>query len=823
MHRSHLLQLIDASLAAQQPDYAIEVLRRYLTDWPGDLGAQWLLARAFALKGQPKAALKVLEGVTVRDPEDHRAQRLYGELLRRTQSPLAAEAFAAAHVGDGLGAPPGLALPDWAEPARAAHLAEHVGDAANAQRDSAPLLALDTASPLPSLVHLNSLWHSGQLDLAHPLAEGFSRRWPSVIAFTLCLAECLSATGQHGRALELLHNAAAQDLAGQVVIRHWGEAHPYRALWDHALSFSLPGPLPADLIRALGLNRLHGAVAASLKNSAAAPAPATDQPASEELAEIQAQLDALSARLTAKSAPPQVEHYVLLSSRVRLTRLYGAGGFALVDSASRALAEAQTQMRAHVVYVDEAEALQPFKLEPVNAGNAWEVKLLVGKLSEHFRARGETLGALLIIGGADVIPFHHLPNPTEDPDADIPSDNPYAAADDNYFVPEWPVGRMPSSAGGDPALLVRALKNAAKHHLAQARKTMQARRSWLMRAWTLLQGMLGLRRSENGKAASSFGYSANVWRDASALVYDAIGDARDLLTCPPLDTTQLPSAGLAPSQLSYFNLHGIEDGPEWYGQRSPNDPVSVPEYPVALRPQDVTNSGRAPLIVFSEACYGANILNKSAENALCLRFLDSGARALVGSTKIAYGSVSEPLIAADLLGQCFWQNVNAGLPVGEALRLAKLQMAQEMSQRQGFLDGEDQKTLISFVLYGDPLASAPNRSGSAAKEAKRRALKFTTQAARVPTVESVAIDTALTPETVAQIKTLVAQYLPAMKDADLRAARTRSLPANAKHAAARATVITLAKTIQVNARAHPHFARVTFNDQGAVIKLAVSR
>ena len=26
-----------------------------------------------------------------------------------------------------------------------------------------------------------------------------------------------------------------------------------------------------------------------------------------------------------------------------------------------------------------------------------------------------------------------------------------------------------------------------------------------------------------------------------------------------------------------------------------------------------------------------------------------------------------------------------------------------MNQRQGFLDGEDQKTLISFVLYGDPL------------------------------------------------------------------------------------------------------------------------
>ena len=39
-----------------------------------------------------------------------------------------------------------------------------------------------------------------------------------------------------------------------------------------------------------------------------------------------------------------------------------------------------------------------------------------------------------------------LPNPTDDADPDIPSDNPYATADDNYFVPEWPIARLPTSA-----------------------------------------------------------------------------------------------------------------------------------------------------------------------------------------------------------------------------------------------------------------------------------------------------------------------------------------------------------------------------------------
>lgn len=59
---------------------------------------------------------------------------------------------------------------------------------------------------------------------------------------------------------------------------------------------------------------------------------------------------------------------------------------------------------------------------------------------------------------------------------------------------------------------------------------------------------------------------------------------------------------------------------------------------------------------------------------MCLRFLDSGALAFVGSTKIAYGSVAAPLISADLLASLFWQEVLAGQQVGNALRLAKQEL-----------------------------------------------------------------------------------------------------------------------------------------------------
>jgi hypothetical protein len=303
--------------------------------------------------------------------------------------------------------------------------------------------------------------------------------------------------------------------------------------------------------------------------------------------------------------------------------------------------------------------------------------------------------------------------------------------------------------------------------------------------------------------------------------------------------------------LSYFNLHGVEDGAEWYGQRSAEDPDAAAEYPVALRPADVVNSGRAPVIVFSEACYGANIFGKNTEDALCLRFLDSGSRALVGSTKTAYGSVTTPLIGADLLGHGFWKNVNAGLPVGEALRLAKLQMAQEMHTRQGFLDGEDQKTLISFVLYGDPLAAAPpfdKLRGRAKKNAKGLSAPKLTEPP-VTMCDKSEGEHEITPQMVTQIKTVVAQYLPGMHDAKWRVAHLHAECAGKHHACPTAhlakiakahpstsastlrqaqgapphTVITLSKTIRTNTHIHPHYARLTLDSHGSVIKMAVSR
>jgi hypothetical protein len=326
-----------------------------------------------------------------------------------------------------------------------------------------------------------------------------------------------------------------------------------------------------------------------------------------------------------------------------------------------------------------------------------------------------------------------------------------------------------------------------------------------------------------------------------------------MLVSPPLCSPAVPAGGspsslderdglaLPAARLGYFNLHGLVEAAEWYGQADPTENRGEADYPVALRPEDIPGDGRVPQIIFAEACYGAHILGKTADEALALKFLQAGSQAVVGSTSTSYGAIASPLTAADFLGFAFWSNIREGLPAGEALRRAKIALAREMSERQGYLDGEDQKTLISFVLYGDPLAQVTGVKPSA--KAVLRAVK---PAASPHTV----CDRACGPEgcqppdaeQMAYVKGIVEKYLPGMADAclqvskehtDCRASggRCPGAPAGsanklrqmAPERPPNRSVVTLSKTVSRQAHVHHHFARLTLDGDGKLVKLVVSR
>ena len=159
----------------------------------------------------------------------------------------------------------------------------------------------------------------------------------------------------------------------------------------------------------------------------------------------------VGAKVKARRSLPDEDHrvpaYVVVSSRTRLSQTMGVDAFNRINEAIDQLVKAvrpRPGWTAYKVYVDDPASLKPFGLNPVDPANAWDVKLRLADIDRSLAADSQMIGAVLIVGGHSVVPFHLLPNPTDDDDDQVPSDNPYATKDQNYFAPEWPVGRIPS-------------------------------------------------------------------------------------------------------------------------------------------------------------------------------------------------------------------------------------------------------------------------------------------------------------------------------------------------------------------------------------------
>ncbi len=203
-----------------------------------------------------------------------------------------------------------------------------------------------------------------------------------------------------------------------------------------------------------------------------------------------------------------------------------------------------------------------------------------------------------------------------------------------------------------------------------------------------------------------------------------------------------------------------------------------------------------------------------------------GTLAVVGSTCIAYGAVSTPLVAADLLGNFFWQQMKNGRSAGEALMIAKIDMAREMIKRQGYLDAEDQKTLLSFVLYGDPLATV-NGAQKQAKKVIRLKKNPNVKTISEKPVE-IGEDSPLSFKVLDDVKGRLSSYLPGIETAEIRITSQDSGVAGMKAGAKGSDynhcyVVTLSKQVPFAKSIHRHFARATVSTDGRVIKLAVSR
>ncbi len=372
-----------------------------------------------------------------------------------------------------------------------------------------------------------------------------------------------------------------------------------------------------------------------------------------------------------------------VSSRKRLETRYGQKGLSKIQSALESYAKSLSGRRItlEVAFLDDASSMSEHGLKPTQRITARTSKSAIDRLIGELGKSPDTSVSLVILGGGEVIPYFELSNPTLDGDPFVPSDNPYgckpgAVSAEKCLLPERPVGRMPDGNGSSVKLLLNQIENACE-----------------------VSGVLPL-------GAGALGYTAAVWRKASQQVWKDLGWKGRLRVSPPLSYVDVKASWFSRKGSLYFNLHGSDRDPHWFGQKGS-------KFTTALSPMNVRRLNKRRTLVLTEACYGAIEMKRQKESSIALAFLSTGSLSVVGSTCVAYGAFVPPVSEADLIALHFFRNVKKGMTTGEGLVNARAQLAASAVTEHGSLDDDDRKTLLQFVLFGDPtLRVKPRSAGS---------------------------------------------------------------------------------------------------------------
>jgi hypothetical protein len=848
--RQQMLKILAAGLATNSTRFTRQAALAWLTSFPGDLEVNLVYARALVQEKRFLHAAPVLLKVLRADPEYAEAAIL-GEEVFAISDPLLLSK-AAGTIKTFGGNPLRMdTIPQWAYQLLEVRKAFSRNDLNEAERLLMGIIGESERVELVGYYHLLLTERLGDRDTLITLGRLYQSRFPDSLPIALVLAKSLMDNGESDEAVRLLHFCAASDPAGQVPTRMWGKNFAYRPLYPQNMRIELDIPIPAEVAGKLGLNVLAGSGGGMGPGAAKTEASAfdgyrvvsdgnevytahpkiKDAPRKNKTAFVR-EIEETFKKVATDIGQPVLTHtddrfpaYVILTMKSGLKQIYGAEGANQVIERIKKLSKVLEQRAGwtSVVFIpDDLVICGKYNITPVDSLDPWKIKLALLDLDRALDKTGERIGSLLIVGGDEVVPFHRLPNPTDDSDADVPSDSPYGALDTNYFVSDWPVGRLPGEQGSDPGLLLELIQTVTDYHANGLKKTSTL--DSILRAVFFWD-------QPWAKYFSNIGFTASVWRRSSLVTFRPVGEGRNLFLSPNGKTSSFDPRKLSKAQIGYFNVHGIEDGSDWYGQKDPTENVSGPDFPIALRPADIQKNSSAPRIVYCEACYGGHIFGKQEKDSIALTMLSKGVLAMIGSTTISYGSVTTPLIGADLFGYLIFKNLREGLSVGASMAKSKVEFVREMNRRQSYLDGEDQKTLISFVLYGDPLVAYD--SNKALLKGAPRDLNHPV----IKTISDISViekkEESLDPKMIAQAKNLVKSYLPGIEYAEVRIRNQKvngwssygsdGQRKKVQTKAPEQVVVSFSKQVTQSERVHKQFARVTMDKAGKMVKLAVSR
>lgn len=848
--RQQMIKILSAGLAVNSTRFTRQAALAWLTSFPGDLEVNLMYARALMQEKRLLHAAPVLLKILRADPEYAEAAILGEEIFAISDPLLLSKAAGTIKT---LGGTPKRenSIPQWAYQLLEVRKAFSRNELVTAENLLMGIIGDTETIELVSYYHLLLTERVGDRDTLITLGRLYQSRFPDSLPISLVLAKSLMDNGDSDEAVRLLHFCSASDPAGQVPTRMWGKNFTYKPIYPQNMRIELDLPIPAEVAGKLGLNVLGGSgsglgtgaaktdisafdgyrVVADAGEAYPVHPKLRDEPRKSKTPFVR-EIEDTFKKVATDIGQPALTHtderfpaYVILTMKSGLKQQFGGESANQVIDGIKKLAKILEQRAGwtSVLFMpDDLNICGKYNITPVDSLDPWKIKLALVDLDRALEKTGERIGSLLIIGGDGVVPFHRLPNPTDDSDDIVPSDSPYGALDTNYFVSDWPVGRLPGEHGTDYGLLLEQVQTVIDYHSTDLKKpsTLDS----ILRAVFFWD-------QPWAKYFTNIGLTAAVWRRSSLVTFRPVGEGRNLFLSPNGKTSSYDARKLAQAQVGYFNVHGIEDGSDWYGQKDPVESASGPDYPIAVRPADIQKLTSAPRIVYCEACYGGHVLGKQEPESIALTMLSKGVLAMIGSTTISYGSVTTPLIGADLLGYLIFKNLREGLSVGASMAKSKVEFVREMNRRQGYLDGEDQKTLISFVLYGDPLV---------AYDANKALLKGAPRDLNHPVVKTISDisviekqEENLDPKMIAQAKNLVKIYLPGIEYAEIRVRNQKvngwsSNASDRQRKKVRSTpagqvVVSFSKQVTQSQRVHRQYARVTMDKAGKMVKLAVSR
>ena len=807
-------RILRAGLRTGELDFVEALGRFWLEKYPNDIQVNINQAEIEIAKGNSQKAKTIILSVLEKDPEN----LLCYELLAQQSGKIDKYVFSAIHVLSGKT----LKIDDifpWATKLRSAKNEIKRKNFANAEKLLKSAIAEDPNNILSALEHYRIASKINEFHSNTQLISIYHQRWQNCLQFQIWLALNRMSIGEENEAVALLHSCAFLDPGGSVVKRLLGPDHEYLSIWPKKREISYDQHIPTSIAVALDWNRLKPGGVYSSRS------PEKDSYRNDMAPRIK-----LNPQLIIGNKNKSQRVYVIFSSRMGLEKKYGPKSTDVIieklDDLSR-IVDKKPNWESLVFLPDDDSSTTNWGLTSINEIDPWKIKISLTDLSKKLEERGNRIGAVLIVGNHSVIPFHRLPNPTDDSDQDVLSDNPYSTSTSNYLLAEWPVGRLPGEKGKDPGLLIEQIRQVTKFHA-----DLNPQKNILKRLLNRFDIQRFIR--DLIKKPKDFGYSAEVWRRSSLAAFRPLGKGSELRISPPYETDTIDIENLIKAKCAYFNLHGLSNTPEWYGQRDFSEVSNGPDFPVAITAEKISKLLNNIDLVFTEACYGGLTVEKSINDSIAMKLISIGCQGLVGSTCIAYGSVFTPLIGADLLGFIFWKYTKDGYSFGESLMHAKIGLIRVMNERQGYLDGEDQKSILSFVLYGDPIGYLePNIFLEKFQEQENTQNKLNL----VSDQDGVYFSSSGISEHITKdINELLQSYIPGMENAKVKIKKhkiniqkmvdsenNKNGQINSNLGYKNLTQILYNKSIISDKRHHTQYARVTMDDNGKIIKLAVSR